>query len=254
MSMPGWPAQQQRFAAALLQPDAAAPEFLETRNGAGIGARFDVYRNNVHAGLIEALLAAFPVTARLVSEESFRALARDFLRAQLPQGAALHDYGAGLPRFLRDCAPEDSPAYLPDVATLEQAWWQAYGATDAPVLGLRELAAPDVADLLTRHARPHPALRLLRSAYPVHAIWAAHQLPGEPPPPGHWRPECALITRPEAQVHVRCISAGEHAFLAALPATLEEAASAALDIDPAFDLGDTLRLAIEAGAIQELHA
>jgi hypothetical protein len=255
MTALAWTAQQQAFAAALLDPRAAPPESVTTHNGAAVAARFDVYRNNVHTSLIDALLATFPVTAQLVSEDSFRVLAREFLRCELPRQAALHDYGSGLPAFLRSWAPAASTAYLPDVAALEQAWWQAYGAADAPALRLHDFAAVDGEQLLALHARLHPATRLIDSAHPVHSIWAAHQAAGEPAPLSDWQAECVLITRPTATVKVRRMARGEHDFLAALDtgATLEWLAGAALARDAQFDLGTTLRLAIEAGAIQELH-
>lgn len=251
-----WAGQQQRFAAALLDPRRAAPDFLRSRAGASMEQRFDIYRNNVHASLIEALLAAFPVGARLVGEEFFRAMAREFLRQHLPQGAALHDYGAQLPGFIRGFAPAASLPYLADVAELEHAWWQAYGAADAPALTLAGLEGLQAAQLLAARVRMHPAMRLLQSPHPVHAIWALHQGSDEPAPVAHWEAQCVLLTRAEASVEVRCIGPAQHGFLHALAQgqSLEDAASMALGTDPAFDSGSTLLLAIEAGAIQELSA
>jgi len=251
-----WQSRQQHFAAALLDPDADAPDFLVTLNDTAVAERFDVYRNNMHTSLIDALLAAFPVTARLVSEESFRALAREYLRSELPRHAALHDYGAGLTAFLRGFAPATATPYLPDVAALEYAWWQSYGAADAPVLSLRELATVSGEDLLTWRVRLHPAVRLVESAHPVYSIWAAHQDEGEPRPPESWAAECVLITRPHATVNVQHLGAVAVSWLGALAAgaTLERAAAAAISLDPQFDLGATLLLALDAGAIQELSA
>jgi hypothetical protein len=254
MSTPHWSADQRRFAQALLNPESAVPEFITTRNGTDVAQRFDVYRNNVLSSLIDALLAAFPVTARLVSEDSFRVLAREYLRHELPQHAALHEFGAALPEFLRHFAPAAETPYLPDIAALEHAWWQSYGALDAPALSLRELAAVSGESLLTRRIQLHPAARLVASGHPVHSIWAAHQ-GGEPSAPAAWTAEFVLITRPEATVAVRAISAADHTMLAALlaGATVEVAAAAALARDPQFDPGTTLLLAVNAGAIQELH-
>jgi hypothetical protein len=250
-----WPAQQQAFAAALLDPGRAPPEFLRARAGAQLQARFDVYRNNVHASLGEALFAAFPVTARLVGEEFFRALAIQFLRRHLPRGAALHDYGAELPDFIRAHPAAVSLPYLADVAAFEQLWWQAYGAADAQAMSVADLAAVPGEQLLAMRAHLHPAVRLLQSAYPVHGIWMAHQVEGEPAPVAQWQAECVLLTRPEATVQTRRIESSQHALLSALGAgaTLEEAAGLALGNDPHFDCGSALLRAVEAGALQELH-
>ncbi len=250
-----WNLQQAGFAAALLDPHLATPAFLQTRNGADLDARFDVYRNNVHASLIDALQAAFPVTCQLTGEEFFRAMARDCLRQHLPGGAALHDYGSQLPDFIRGFLPAADLPWLGDVAALEHAWWQAYGAADAPAVAADALAQIDIEQLLALRARLHPAVRLLDSMHPVHTIWSGHQLHGEPKAPEKWLAECVLITRPEAAVRTHALSPGEHRFITALGAgaTFETAAQAALDITPGFDLGNTLLLAIEAGTIEELH-
>ncbi len=250
-----WDSQQTLFAAALVDPHPAAPTFLQTCKGADLNERFDVYRNNVHAGLIDALQAAFPVTCRLTGEEFFRALARDFLRQHLPRGAALHDYGTRLPDFIRHFLPAADLPWLGDVAALEHAWWQAYGAADAPALTVEALAQIDIEQLLALRARLHPALRLLDSMHPVHTIWFAHQLQGAPKSPENWLAECVLITRPEATVRTHALPPGAHRFITALGAgaTFETAAEAALETEPGFDLGNTLLLATEAGAIEELH-
>jgi hypothetical protein len=255
MTTPAWPAQQQALARALLDPQAPAPDFLRVRDGAALADRFDVYRNNVHSSLIDTLLAAFPVTARLVSEPSLRVLAREFLREHLPPSAALHDYGAALSAFIRDYAPAAELPWLADVAALEHAWWQSFGAADAAALTVPGLAALRAEDLPAWRARTHPALRLLGSPHPVHDIWTAHQAGGEPTAPRNWQAHYVLITRPQADVRVQRITSAQHAFLAAVAdgAVLEDAAATALAVDHTFDFGTTLLLAIEAGAIQELH-
>lgn len=254
MSAP-WPTQQRDFATALLDPRLPPPHFLRARAGASLQDRFDVYRNNVHASLIEALRAGFPVTARLVGEQFFQQLAREFLRRHLPNGAALHDYGTTLPGFIRDFAPAACLPYLADVAALDHTWWQAHGAADARAMEPAQLAALPVERLVASRARMHPAMRLLESPHPVHGIWVAHQVEGEPAAVERWEAECVLVTRPQADVQVKLIAAAEHLFLSALAhgATLANAAGPAFAMDPLFDPGTALLQAIEAGAIQELH-
>jgi hypothetical protein len=63
------------FAKSLL--DRTVPVPVEIRNASRRRAdrRFAVYRNNVAAGLANALAARFPVVKRLVGDEFFRAMA-----------------------------------------------------------------------------------------------------------------------------------------------------------------------------------
>ena len=73
--MTGFSETQKAFAGAVLDAEAATPASL-TRKADGVPARrFGVYRNNVYAGLIDVLAGRFPVVARLVGEEFFRAMA-----------------------------------------------------------------------------------------------------------------------------------------------------------------------------------
>ena len=61
-------------------------------------------------------------------------------------------------------------------------------------------ASPDA--LLGMRLTLHPSIRILRSAYPVADIWAAHQTPGALTPVTHWRGQDVLIVRPDAEVQV----------------------------------------------------
>src|ERR1700735_2019233 len=70
---------QSAFANALLKPEEAAPLGLRDPYGRPAPKRFAIYRNNVVAGLIEALKASFPVVRRVTGEEFFKAMARVYV-------------------------------------------------------------------------------------------------------------------------------------------------------------------------------
>ena len=55
------------------------PAPVSRRAGGVPSRRFGVYRNNVYASLIDVLAGRFPVVARLVGEEFFRAMARAYV-------------------------------------------------------------------------------------------------------------------------------------------------------------------------------
>ncbi len=107
------------FAAALLDPDVAAPDGLVAWNGSDPAHRFAVYRNNVTSALSDVLADSFPVTQQLVGEEFFRAMARIFLRGSPPPSPILTAYGEGFPAFVADFAPARTVPFLADVARLE---------------------------------------------------------------------------------------------------------------------------------------
>jgi hypothetical protein len=205
---------QQSFAAALLDPDRPAPAGLCAAGEMKADGRFDVYRNNVVTGLIDALAAGFPVTSALVGEDFFRAMAGAFVRRHPPDAPILTRYGAGFPAFLERFAPVAHLPYLPDTARLERALCESYHAADSIPIDPQELAEIPADDLASLRLRLAPALRLLRSDWPVHAIWAAHH-GGPPPEPGGQE---LLVARPGFDPVAHLLPAGSVAVVAALQA------------------------------------
>lgn len=136
-------------------------------------AMVNVHRNTLIGNLAGALRLSFPAVQRLVGAEFFEGAARIFAREQLPRCADLNAYGAGFPRFLQGFQPAAALAYLPDVARLEWAVNRALHAPDAPALEMSRLAAVAERDHDRLRFVPHPSISMLRSAFPVDAIWDA---------------------------------------------------------------------------------
>jgi uncharacterized protein len=169
-------ARQADFARALLDPALPTPHGLRTWNASDPAARFAVYRNNVTVSLIDALADTFPTVHSLVGDDFFRAMAREFVREQLPTSPVLSEYGAHFSRFIAHFAPAASLPYLPDMAHLEWARQTVLHAADAPHGDV------DLASLLAQPERlAHLQLRLIPacvcidSDYAVVSLWAAHQ-------------------------------------------------------------------------------
>ena len=238
------------FTQALRDPASPPPPETLGREGRPDARRFAVYRNNVAVGLIAAIEARYPIARRLVGDEFFRATARAYIAGEKPRSAVLIHYGATFPDFIARFEPAREIPYLADVARLENAWVEAYHSWDAPPMTLAALAEIDPAQFDALRFSAHPAARLLRFAHPAASIWAAHQGPGDPRPPGDWRAEDALVARPEADVTVRVLPPGGWAFASALfaGAPLREAAEAGGGED--FDPGAHLVGLIEAGALR----
>src|SRR5687768_322289 len=80
---------------------------------------FAVYRNTVMKGCIDALEANFPVVARLVGSEWFRAAAALHVAVESPHDGRLMNYGRGFSEFLHNFEPAAELPYLPGVARLD---------------------------------------------------------------------------------------------------------------------------------------
>ena len=241
-------AGQTEFRSALLNPDAPAPECLTDGAGRPAGRRFDVYRNNVAVSLADALETAFPVVRKLVGHSNFRMLAQVFLRTHPPRSPVMMFYGAEMPEFLRTFGPTSSIGYLPDVAKLELAIRESYHAADCVPIQPEalQILSPDA--LLTTRLSLAPSLRLIRSIWPVHAIWRFNTLEAADKP--EMRAEDIAVLRKEFDPEPVLLPPCGGAFLASLIAghTLGAAIEdASAEID--FDLSACLALLFQHGAI-----
>ncbi len=205
-------------------------------------SRLDIHRNTVLGLLAEVLAAAFPVTRLVVGEEFFEGAARLFAADQPPDRPALWAWGGGFPDFLSAFPPAAALPYLPDLARLEWAMHSACFAADAEALDLGLLTAQPPEALVGLAFQPHPSVALLRSPWPVHSLWAAHQPDGSLdrlPAEG----EAVLIQRREAGVTPRPLDPWRADFVAALVAnTPLGAAFAACPVSPALVQEELARL------------
>jgi hypothetical protein len=238
------------FVGALLDPDRPTPAVLAGPNGKAAEKRFNVYRNNVTVGLIDALAATFPATMRITGTDFFRAMARGHLRAGPPASPLLFEYGRDFPDFIEKYEYAKDMPWLADVARIERAWLDAYHATDAEPLSAQALAAIPAEELAPTTFIAHPATRIVRSRFPAVSIFAANRSPGPVGRIAAREPEDALITRPGLDVVVRRLVPGGAAFLARLLAgvPLGAAADAALAESPEFDLSANIAGMLAAGA------
>lgn len=247
---------QDRFVAALRDASLPPPEGLLGRHDEVPVRRFAIYRNNVHVALVEALRATYPVVARLVGAEFFRAMARCYVGGTLPRTPVVIDYGEDFPAFVGRFKPAASLPYLEDVARLEWLWSRAYHAADAEPVDQVSLAAVPTERLGALRLELHPSLRVLGSPWPILTIWHANAGGGAPDAVDLTvGGEDVLIVRPEAAVQLRRLPVGSRAFIDALRKghPLAVAADTASATAPDFDLGANLAGLLGAGAVVHHH-
>lgn len=255
--MPRLPDLQAEFSAALTKPDAAVPEGVTAPGGGSAKKRFAVYRNNVTVSLTGALKDSFPAIAKLLGEEYFAALAREFIRQHQPSSPLLAEYGKEFGDFLDAFPPLAAYPYLGDVARLEHAWLSAYHAADAAPLDPARLSAVPEANLGDVRFTPHPAVRVVTSRWPVLTLFEANRAEDDGQSPDlSSSGESVLVTRPSLEVTLSRLSPGASGFMGALCAgdTLGGAAARAIETAAEFDLGATLQTALAAGAFSDIRA
>lgn len=244
IARPG-PDYRQDFYAALVDRSAdACPHCF----GDAPAGRFQIHRNNVFASLIGALADAYPVLKRLVGEEFFTAMAREFILTEQSRSPILALYGAEFPGFIERFEPARSVAYLADVARLEQARLKSLNAADARALDAADLTS-DGSQLLTLKLRPHPALQLVSSVHPVYSIWLANQVE-QAESLVHAASENILLTRPFYSVQMRLLDAPAMSFTLALinGFSLQEAFDRASTVPGTLNVEVVFSQLLEAGA------
>jgi len=243
---------QADFRSAILDPDAARPAGLVDGQGRTAGRRFDVYRNNVAVSLSEALETAFPIIAKLVGAKNFKALAGAFLRAHPPSSPLMMFYGIEMPEFLSSFGPTTDIGYLPDIARLEIALRESYHAADIAALDPLELQELSTDELMASGIAFAPAVRLVRSTWPIHAIWRFNTEDGAPKP--SMAAEDIIVLRQELDPAPHLLPTGGGAFIAALFSG--ESVGSAFETATAetenFDLADTLALLLRGNALKKL--
>lgn len=246
------------FVDALQRADAPVPVAVAQKGGQPAKRRFDVYRNNVAVGMIEALRATYPAIDVLVGAEFFSAAARVYLERHPPRSPLLFRYGERFGDFLDGFPPAAKIPYLGDVARLEWARLEAYHSEDVTPLPIEALGQTidgrDDADPGRLRFTLHPSLTLIASRWPIVSLWAASTGQGSSDDVDMKTGERALIIRPALTVETHKLPLDTFAFMSALAenASLEQAAAQAIETVDAFDLASHLQGAFAIGAISAI--
>jgi Putative DNA-binding domain len=241
-----------RFTPGLLNPDEPTPDIVTSHLGKAANRRFNVYRNNVTASLVNAVAQIYPLTHKALGEDAFRHAALSYVRAYPPASKLLFEYGHGFDGHLNEGGYAGKAHWLLDLARLERAWLEAYHAADANPLAAEALAGLEQDRLAEAVFVPHPAARLVPSSYPIVAIWSALKCGDPDADTGATKPaHSALVTRAALSVEVRPLMPVLAAFFSALISglSLGEAATTAADHPSGdFDITTAMAAILETGA------
>jgi len=242
--MPALRELQRRFAMALLDGDAeAVAPFIR---GAGLepARRVAIYRNNCRETFLATLAAAYPVLKQLVGDDYFRQLVREYQERYPSRSGNLQHLGAALAGFLDRRFARTPFDYFTDVARLEWAYQEILVAAEHAPLDITRLGCVAESNWPELRFQLHPAVRLVRSDFPVLSIWSAHQagadVAGTRLDAGG---ESILLRRTDCDVEMHRLPRAEFAFLENLTrgATLTAATDDAISLDSTFEVAQTLQ-------------
>jgi len=249
---------QGRFYDAIVEGAAAEvaslPDFVEPPVVAQ--HRLAAYRRSVFGNLVSALLATYPVVARIVGLPFFREMARRYISARPSESGDLNEYGERFVEFIASYGPAADLPYLPDVARLEWQVQAIYYAEEAPAPDLSALADVPQSRWGELRFTLNPATARFDSRWPLDAIWRVNQDGYD----GNMTVDFSqssrlLVLRRESRVFVEPLREGEAAFWDALAAgvPLAGASDAAAAVDTGFDLAATLSRLAHDGLLLSAH-
>jgi hypothetical protein len=138
-----------------------------------------VYASMYVARLIDALRETFPNLTRHLGDETFAALAEDYLGRHPSEHHDIGRAGRLLPAFLRQHPDPERPD-LADLAELEWTRQQVFFAAAPPRIGVEAFARLDPEELARSRLLLSPALQILRLDHAVAPLWRNLEN-GEPP-------------------------------------------------------------------------
>lgn len=235
---------QGNLAAGLRTKTSPAPSCLQDIGGQAVERRFKVYRNNVYSSLSDNLADGYPVVKQLVGDEFFSGMAHEYAKVYLPTSPVMSLYGEALGDFIDAFPPAKSVPYLGDVARLEYAQRLALNAADKAVLSEETFENILVESLLAKGLVLHPSVQIIRSRFPIYAIWV-HATETDKNLIIN-QPESVLVSRPNLKVRTLRLPDGAADFLSLIKSgcSLSDAADHALASGYEASLDEFIRVAL----------
>jgi hypothetical protein len=196
----------------------ADPAFTGAVTGGGrltAAEAVEVYRGGYPARLTEALGETYETCWRVLGDEAFFAAARDYIARFPSRSHNLSDYGGDFPEFLESLPVAEDAPYLGDLARYAWAFKELFHEKPHAGLDPAVLAAKARPDAVLRFGS---AVRVLALRHRVYSIFRRDNDDDTPIEEASWKgPERLLLYKKEGNpIHVRELSAPEHAALTAL--------------------------------------
>lgn len=198
---------------------ARATELFATSGALAPVERLELYREQFWLRHTSSLVEDFPGVSGILGHQAWEPLVEGYLTAHPPQSFTLRDLGRDFPAFVEAQHTLAHHQLCSDMARLELAYLEIFDAEDAAPVTPQAVANIAESDWERARIEFHPAVRLLKTAYPVAALRRqlieapAH---AERPPLPTPEAECLLLFRRELGLFHEQISEGAYALLTAL--------------------------------------
>lgn len=216
------------------------------------GQCLNIYKNNVLITLTQVLKDIYPAIVSLVGEESFMAVAQQYITQYPSTSRNVHDFGDKFPAFLEDYAPARSLPYLPDVARLAWSYHEVFHEEVPCAFELNELSLISAAQYPLLKFSLTPASRLLASRFPLLKIWRlCQEEQAEEVNLDEGGDKLLVVRSTSLEITIEKLTAGEFALLSAFEnqVNFETACLLALSAEPVFNIDTALQKHVLSGSI-----
>ena len=181
--------------------------------------RLEIYREQFWLRHTSSLVEDFPGVSGILGQQAWAPLVEGYLAAHPPHSFTLRDLGLQFPAYVAAQHALEHHGLCSDMARLELAYVEIFDAEDAAPVAPEALASIAEDDWERVRIDFHPALRLLKTAYPVAALrrqlieaQSSAATRGLPAPEA----QCLLLFRRDLSMFHDVISEGAFALLSAL--------------------------------------
>ena len=133
-----------------------------------------IYQNSAIANITNSLSLSYPVIEKLVGNDFFRVMCKQYIVNHWPTSGNMDDYGESFSLFLAKFEQAKHLTYLEDVAQLEWLFHQSSLANDSRHFDWTNLEKVTSSDTLTFLLSP--SVSIMCSTMPVDKIWLMNQI------------------------------------------------------------------------------
>ena len=137
--------------------------------------RLDIYRNNVFSNFDEALALTYKIIKKIVGEDYFSYLTKEYNKKYYSNSGNLEDYGKYFPDMIESFLPNHKLVYLADIAKLEWFYNLAYFSKEAEDIDVQKLQSLNEDEFMKLFFELHSSCFLIKSKYPIYSIRQMNQ-------------------------------------------------------------------------------
>lgn len=216
----------------------------------------EIYRHNVQQTLLNLLAEIYPLISKLVGNDYFVMLAKEYTELYPSRTGNLHEYGHYFNDFIADHASLKHLPYLSEVAYFEWTCHNLFFTADAPTLDLTTLRQVTEDQYQNLHVCLNPALALIKFYYPILDIIELCQTNHNKEVNLNKGDTFLLMLRSENKIKLQALPQADFYFLCQLQdgATLGTALATAQTYSEDFDLARQMVKLIKTHIITSFYA